>query len=359
MATMQSVGITGFSDPSGYKLLSLPKPEVSDPKDVVVQVHAASINPIDVKKAAGAMKMVLKDKFPYQIGYDCAGIVQAVGQDVTRVKVGDEVYIRLPESHRGAWSQFAKCPESYVALKPASLSFDAAASLPLAAMTAFQALNKYKGSLVGKTVFVPAGLSGTGSYACQLAKNVFGAGKVITTVSTSKVPKVPELLGDGVVDEIIDYTKTNPADTIPPKSVDFMLDTTGQSMEFLSRMVPETSLIISISTTPSGKQMQDAAVVKSANSAKIPFVASTILNTLDSVRKWRAKRWSVNYEYMFLDPSGADLDVLRRHVDEGKLRPVVGLTVKLEDIEAVKKAAMTSYQGKGGVGKTVIIVDVN
>lgn len=62
MATMQSVGITGFSDPSGYKLLSLPKPEVSDPKDVVVQVHAASINPIDVKKAAGAMKMVLKDK---------------------------------------------------------------------------------------------------------------------------------------------------------------------------------------------------------------------------------------------------------------------------------------------------------
>lgn len=137
-----------------------------------------------------------------------------------------------------------------------------------------------------------------------------------------------------------------------------MLDTTGQSMEFLSRMVPETSLIISISTTPSGKQMQDAAVVKSANSAKIPFVASTILNTLDSVRKWRAKRWSVNYEYMFLDPSGADLDVLRGHVDEGKLKPVVGLTVKLEDIEAVKKAAMTSYQGKGGVGKTVIIVDV-
>ncbi|KID89350.1 Alcohol dehydrogenase superfamily, zinc-type [Metarhizium guizhouense ARSEF 977] len=358
MATMQSINTTAYSDPSGYQLSSLPKPEVSDPGDVVIQVHAASINPIDVKKAAGAMKMVLKDSFPYKVGYDCAGIVQAVGETVTRVKVGDEVYIRLPESHRGSWSQFAKCPESYVSLKPASLSFEAAASLPLAAMTAFQALKKYDGSLAGKTVFVPAGLSGTGSYACQLAKNVFGAGKVITTVSTSKVARVPELLGQGVVDEIIDYTQANPAASIPAKSVDFMLDTTGQAMEFLSRMVPGTGLVVSISTTPSGKQMQDAAVTRSSDSGKIPFVASTVLNTLDSLRKWRAKRWRVSYEYMFLDPSGADLDALREHVAAGKLKPVVGLTVKFEDIEAVRQAAMTSYQGKGGIGKTVIKMDV-
>lgn len=137
-----------------------------------------------------------------------------------------------------------------------------------------------------------------------------------------------------------------------------MLDTTGQAMEFLSRMVPETGLVISISTTPSGKQMQDAAVTRSSDSGKIPFVASTVLNTLDSMRKWRAKRWRVSYEYMFLDPSGADLDALREHVAAGKLKPVVGLTVKFEDIEAVRQAAMTSYQGKGGIGKTVIKMDV-
>ncbi|TWU74637.1 hypothetical protein ED733_002729 [Metarhizium rileyi] len=355
---MQSINITTYSDPSGYKLSSLPKPEVSDPSDVVIQVYAASINPIDVKKAAGAMKMLFKDPFPYKIGYDCAGIVLAVGGTVTRVKPGDEVYTRLPESHRGSWSQFAKCPESDVALKPASLSFEAAASLPLAAMTALQALQKYNGSLAGKTVFVPAGLSGTGSYACQLAKNVFGAGKVITTVSTSKVPKVPELLGEGVVDEIIDYTQTNAATSIPPKSVDFMFDTTGQAMEFLSRMVPKTGLVISVSTTPSGKQMQNAKVMKSPGAGNIPWVASALLNMMDSVRKWRAKRWGVGYEYMFLESKGTDLDALRGHVDAGRLKPVVGLSVKFEDIEGVKKAAMTSYQGKGAIGKTVIRMDV-
>jgi NADPH:quinone reductase-like Zn-dependent oxidoreductase len=118
----------------------------------------------------------------------------------------------------GAWSEYAKCPEDYIALKPPSLSFESAASIPLAGMTALQALRKYDGDLSGKTVFVPAGcmryllivitlfantmaVGGTGLYACQLAKHVFNAGKVITTVSTSKVAKVDELLGNGTVDQ--------------------------------------------------------------------------------------------------------------------------------------------------------------
>ncbi|KAG5996442.1 hypothetical protein E4U43_002854 [Claviceps pusilla] len=223
-----------------------------------------------------------------------------------------------------------------------------AAAIPLAAMTALQALRRYKGSLSGKTVFIPAGLSGTGSFACQLAKNVFGAGKVITTVSTSKVPKVPALLGEGVVDQVIDYTTTNLAAAIPPKSVDFMFDTTGQSMECLSRMVPETGLIISIATTPSGTQMQSSPEL-----GDVPFVVSAVLDALDSVRRWRARRWKVQYEYLFLKPNSQDLDELRTHVDDGKVKSVVGLTVPLKDIELVKKAAMTSYQGKGGIGKTV------
>lgn len=78
-------------------------------------------------------------------------------QSVTRFKPGDEVYVRLPESHRGAWSEYAKCPEEFIALKPPSLSFESAAAIPLAATTAFQALQKYNGDLAGKTVFVPAG----------------------------------------------------------------------------------------------------------------------------------------------------------------------------------------------------------
>lgn len=118
------------------------------------------------------------DSFPYKIGYDCAGTVAEIGSQVTRFKVGDEVFARLPECHRGifygnlqfnflvtnpsnlnpgAWSELARTTEDFVALKPNSLSMEDSASIPLAAMTALQALRGYPGSIEGKTVFVPAG----------------------------------------------------------------------------------------------------------------------------------------------------------------------------------------------------------
>jgi NADPH:quinone reductase-like Zn-dependent oxidoreductase len=98
---MLSINIPAYSKPSGYQLSELPKPEIQDPKDVLIKVHAASINPIDVKKADGILKFVKKDAFPYKIGYDCAGTVAEIGAGVTRFKVGDAVYVRLPEASRG------------------------------------------------------------------------------------------------------------------------------------------------------------------------------------------------------------------------------------------------------------------
>jgi NADPH:quinone reductase-like Zn-dependent oxidoreductase len=160
----------------------------------------------------------IPDSFPYKIGYDCAGTVLTTGSQVKRFKAGDEVFVRLPECHRGSWSELARSTEDFVALKPNTISMEEAASIPLACMTALQALRGYEGNLEGKTVFIPAGrklyrtslcepdadlytVGGTGIFACQLAKNIFRAGKVITTVSTSKVPQVNKLLGEGIVDE--------------------------------------------------------------------------------------------------------------------------------------------------------------
>ncbi|KAL2813991.1 chaperonin 10-like protein [Aspergillus granulosus] len=353
---MLSVGINSHCKPFEYQLLEFPRPEITEPTDVIIKVHAASVNPVDVKKADGIFKLALKDSFPYKIGYDASGTVTDIGSGVARVKVGDAVYVRLPESHRGAWSEYAVCPESYVALKPPSLSFEDAASIPLAAMTAFQALKKYDGDLTGKTVFVPAGLGGTGLVACQLAKHVFHAGKVITTVSTSKVPKVPELLGEGTVDEIIDYKKTDPKTTIAHGSVDFLFDTTGVAMEYLCLMRPKTSCIISISTAPSGTQLQNSGVMRLPHQPTIPFVPRLVLNTMDSIRRLRAWRYGVSYSYMFLEPSGEDLDILRGYAEEGRLRTIVGTIVDMRDIEEVRKACQVVYSNQGGLGKTVIRV---
>ena len=95
--------------------------------------------------------------FPYKIGYDCAGTVVDTGAQVTRFKAGDEVFVRLPECQRGSWSELARSTEEFVALKPKGLSMEDAASIPLASMTALQALRGYEGNLEGKTLFIPAG----------------------------------------------------------------------------------------------------------------------------------------------------------------------------------------------------------
>lgn len=141
---------------------------------------------------------------------------------------------------------------------------------------------------------------------------------------------------------------------IPRGSVDFILDTTGQAMQFLSLMTPSTSTIISISTLPSGTQLQQAPIMDRPDKPQIPFIMRLVLNALDSIKQLRAWRWSVHYEYLFLESNGKDLASLTKFVEEGKLVPVVGSRVDLRDIEKVREACSIVYKGKGGIGKTVI-----
>ncbi|KAA8652840.1 NADP-dependent oxidoreductase [Aspergillus tanneri] len=302
---MRAIAISSYSTPSGYELRDLPKPELRRENDVIIKVHAASVNPVDVKLASGQMKMVFQSLFPSPIGFDCAGTVVEIGSEVTRFKVGDE------------------------------------------------ALRKYDGDLSGKTVFIPAGLSGTGAYACQLAKNVFKAGKVITTVSTAKVPKVAELLGDNVVDEIIDYKESDPATAIPAKSVDFLFDTVGVAMEYLP-LVRQDGWVISISTMPSGSQLQEWDIMHLPHNPTVPAYVRIPLNLLDRMKRLKAQRYGAHYEYMFLTPSGEDLDSLRAWVEEGKVRPVVGTVADFHDIDAIRRVCQVVYDGQGGLGKVVI-----
>lgn len=136
--------------------------------------------------------------------------------------------------------------------------------------------------------------------------------------------------------------------------MDFLLDTMGQAMDLLSLMVPHTGTIISISTLPSGTQLQNSMLMKRPDKPRLPFWGAMWLNGQDAIRKLRAWRWSVRYEYFFLIPRGSDLTELAGFVDQGILRPVVGRKVNLGDIEVVREAAATVYDAKGGVGKTVI-----
>jgi hypothetical protein len=128
------------------------------------------------------------------------------------------------------------------------------------------------------------------------------------------------------------------------------------SMEYLCLMRPKTSRIVSISTLPSGTLLQNSSVMRLPDRPTLPFAYKAVLNVLDATRRLRARRYGVEYSYMFLEPSGNDLDTLRGYIEEGKLKTVVGTTANLRDIEEVRKACQVVYGGQGGLGKVVIRV---
>lgn len=127
-------------------------------------------------------------------------------------------------------------------------------------------------------------------------------------------------------------------------------------MQYLSLMVPSSSIIVSISTLPSGTTLQSSNVMQRPDNPRLPLLFHTFLDIGDAIRKFRAWRWSVEYEYFFLNPKSEDLESLSQYVKEKKLRTVVGSRVDFHDIEKVREACWQVYNGKGGLGKTIIEV---
>lgn len=140
---------------------------------------------------------------------------------------------------------------------------------------------------------------------------------------------------------------------ITPRSVDFLFDTMGQAMDFLPVMAEKDAFVVSISTTPSGKTLQNAPILRGAADPSVPFVARAFLDASDAYRRWRASRFGVTYMYIFLDPNAKDLVKMARWAEEGKLKAVVGTAVPMKQFGKVIEALEVVYNGKGGLGKTV------
>lgn len=228
--------------------------------------------------------------------------------------------------------------------------------MPLAAQTSYQSLllanSKLTGGLKGKTVFIPGGLSGTGSFAVQIAKNHFHAGKVVTTLSPKKISILDEVIGEGVIDQVVDYTKGTKSivQAVGKQSIDFMFDPVGQTLPLVEVMKPN-GLVLSISTVPSGKQMQ-------GSSPNMKWFMVYALNAIDWVLRTYMKRWwGMDYAWVGLKPNGEDLKALAGMVDRKELKPVVGEVVKLQDLEGVRRVCDMVFSGKGGLGKFVIEVE--
>ncbi|MEK6261609.1 MAG: NADP-dependent oxidoreductase, partial [Planctomycetota bacterium] len=181
----------------GVRLGVVPEPELRD-DDVLVQIHAAGVNPLDSKIRTGEFKLLLPYRFPLILGNEAAGVVIQVGPKVRRFKVGDEVYARPHQDRIGTFAEFISMSEGDVAIKPKALSMEEAASIPLVGLTAWQALIERADLKKGQKVLIHAGSGGVGTFAIQLAKHI-GA-TVATTTSTANVDLVKSLGADVVID---------------------------------------------------------------------------------------------------------------------------------------------------------------
>ncbi|KAK2365596.1 2-methylene-furan-3-one reductase [Trifolium repens] len=210
---------------------------------VLIKVVAAALNPVDTKRALGYFKDI-DSPLPTVPGYDVAGVVVSVGDQVKKIKVGDEVYGDINENpidHPktvGSVAEYTVAEEKVLAHKPSNLSFVEAASLPLAIITAYQGLERVEFSS-GQSILVLGGAGGVGSLVIQLAKHVFGASRIAATASTSKL----EFLKNLGVDLAIDYTKENYEELA--EKFDVVYDAVGESERGL-KAVNEGGKVVTI-----------------------------------------------------------------------------------------------------------------
>lgn len=233
----------GGSDLNSYEEASKPVPGEND---LLIHVQATSINPADLAFRAGYMTSYYQLDFPATLGLDVAGTIEAVGSAVSSLKIGDAVYARTDLPRLGGYAEFVLVTASEVALKPKSLDFIQAASIPHTALTAWRALFDAAGLSAGQTVLIHGATGGVGSLAVQLAK-IKGA-HVIGTASTANLEYLKELGAD----ETVDYTTSRFEDKV--KGVDIVLDLIGgDTLERSYQVLKPGGILVSVVQPPSAE----------------------------------------------------------------------------------------------------------
>jgi alcohol dehydrogenase len=309
---------------------------VMGPLDLLVHVHAASVNPVDVRIRNGELKPLLKYRFPLVLGNDLSGVVADVGAQVTRFKKGDAIYARLDKDRIGTFAEFAVVREGAAAAKPVTLTFEEAASLPLVALTAWQALVETGKLAAHQRVLIHAGSGGVGSVAIQLARHV-GA-TVFTTVGQRNVELVKRL-GANVA---IDYRSARFEDVA--KDCDVVLDSAGgDTLVRCFDCVKPGGVVVSIGSTPS--------VSFARNWGLNPIVVLAI-RLLSRKATAAARSHHARFEYLFVRADGEQLGEIARLVERGAITPLLD---KVFPLEKVRDALAYSESGRA-TGKVVITV---
>lgn len=259
---MKAIQINKYGGVEVLEVKDVPKPSLNKDQ-VLVEVYAASINPIDYKIRSGALKEWMPLEFPTTLGGDFAGVVSELGEEVEDFKVGDEVFgsAIVLGGGSGAFAEFASTKTSSIAVKPKSVNFSDAAALPLTGSSAIQALEEHINLQKGQKILIHGGAGGIGTMAIQLAK-VLG-GYVATTASTNELDYVKSLGAD----EVIDYTSQKFEEIL--KDFDAVYDTVGGEVTNKSfRVLKRGGVIVSMLGQPSEELVRQYGVIAIGQNTK-------------------------------------------------------------------------------------------
>jgi 2-desacetyl-2-hydroxyethyl bacteriochlorophyllide A dehydrogenase len=310
---MKAVVIRRYGTPDVLEYEDVPQPQIQ-PNQLLVKIHASSVNPIDWKIRKGMLSLITGSKFPKFLGFDIAGEVVEVGSQVTRFQPGEAIYgsTGFPG---GAYAEFAAVSENLVAPKPTNLSYEQAAAVPLAAMTALQALRNQGNIKSGQAVLINGAAGGVGIFAVQIAQAL---GAVVTGVCSSKNVELVKSLG---ADFVIDYTQQD--FTQSNVQYDIIFDVVGKrSLSNCKDALKPDGVYISTLPTPE-------SVIQSLLTVFLPGQKSKII-------------WE--------NPNNPDLVYLKELIEVGKIRVIIDRTYPLVELAA----AHTYSESTRAVGKIAI-----
>jgi NADPH:quinone reductase-like Zn-dependent oxidoreductase len=327
---MKAIIAEQYGGPEVLEVAEIDLPHVG-PNGILVRVHATSINPVDWKLRAGWLSGYWKLRFPVIWGCDASGVVEKVGSSVTLFKPGDEVYGfkhgKVGETYRGTYAQYAVVPENMLALKPAALSHEEAAAVPLAAVTAWQSLVGLGRIKPGRKVLIHAAAGGVGVFAVQIAKS-FGA--YVAATASARNHEFVRSLG---ADEVIDYSQERIENRLT--GYDVVLDGVGE-------IVWNSSLKV---LRPGGKLITLTIPTPHGPSGRFQFFSTAVAGVMSGVGRalLRGKAFLMTQ----VKPRGGDLEKINVLIEAGKLKPVIEKVYPLAQVaEAHRESEKGHVRGK-------------
>jgi NADPH:quinone reductase-like Zn-dependent oxidoreductase len=328
---MRAYVLKHYGGPEGALLMDVPAP-TPRPRDILVEVRAAGLNPVDFKFRQGKLRAILRLKLPLVLGNELAGEVIAVGSYVKRFRVGDRVFARVAKDRAGAFAEQACVDEDDAAHMPRNLDFTAAAAVPLAGLTALQALRDELRVKPGQKVFISGGAGGVGTFAIQIAKWL---GAHVTTTASKRGEALVRSLG---CDEVIDYTVHDISNEDGRFDAGFDL-IGGKTLEQMFEIMKPGTKIVSVAALP-----EPQTAIRDLGGRR---ALSLIFWLISYGIRSRARRAGISYRYLFMHPSGSDLALLAELIEQGKLKATVDRTYPFAKIaEALDYVESGRAKGK-------------